>query len=173
MLANGESRRLVVMGPFAQAGKHEDKLVWGVGAGSWARAQILQVMERRDGLGSPWDSATMGSWQKAQALGLRGAAGQRKERWGGRRGPREAGRMGLLFSCNIKPEKPCFSLNEWTETLTLPQDTGSLYRRWRQAFLFRNVNENVFPTRVTDLWVWGKGREKGSWWEELMSPNGI
>ena len=67
----------------------------------------------QDRLGSPRDSATTGSWQKAQVPGLLGAAGQRRERWGGRRAPGEAGRMGLLFSCNIKPEKPSFSINEW------------------------------------------------------------
>jgi len=38
----------------------------------------------------------MGSWQKAQAAGLLEVAGQ----------------MDLLFSCNIKSEKPSFSINE-------------------------------------------------------------
>lgn len=44
---------------------------------------------------------------------------------------------------------------------------GSLYQR--RAFLSRNVNWNGLPTRVTNLWAWGKGHGKDSWWEELMS----
>lgn len=59
-------------------------------------------------------SATTGSWQKAQAPGLWGAAEQKKERWEeGKEDGMEAGRMGLPFSCNIKPEKPSFSIKEW------------------------------------------------------------
>lgn len=59
-------------------------------------------------------SATTGSWQKAQAPGFVGAVGQKKERWGeGKEDRMRAGRMGLPFSCNIKPEKPSLSIKEW------------------------------------------------------------
>lgn len=32
----------------------------------------------------------------------------------------QAGKVGLLFSCNVKLKKPLLSRNEWMETRTLP-----------------------------------------------------
>lgn len=58
-------------------------------------------------------AAIIGSWQKAQAPGLLGAAGQRREMGRGEGGGAGEWRMGLPFSHSIKLEKPSFSIKEW------------------------------------------------------------
>lgn len=53
------------------------------------------------------------------------AGGHRAEEKERARGEgRQAGKVGLLFSCNVKLKKPLLSRNEWMETRTLPQNTG-------------------------------------------------
>lgn len=61
----------------------------------------------------------------AEGSGFMFAGGHRAEEKERARGEgRQAGKVGLLFSCNVKLKKPLLSRNEWMETPTLPQNTG-------------------------------------------------
>ena len=88
---------LVVLGHFAKWSQ-QLKGEGGVGEVSYAGARSLQPMEGEPRIG--WGvrgPCNHGKLAEGQAAGLLGVAGQ----------------MDLLFSCNIKPEKPSFSINEW------------------------------------------------------------
>lgn len=72
--------------------------------------------------------------------------GGRKEegkKGGGEEGS-QAGRMGLSFSCNSKPEKPSLWINEWIYSY-LPQDMG--FSLSQKGFSFQECESECISNR--------------------------